>query len=110
MAYATDSPVAGYYVAQHGDQFQLAGQVIDPILEGIVVPCGKEDCTTAPLTEVGKAVETAFTQHGNRWHLPQDPHQVGPGVFCRQVTCEKNDGRPERNQLYPNYQQPGFGS
>lgn len=60
VAYATDSPVAGYYVAQHGDQFQLAGQVIDPIAEGIVVPCGKEDCTSAPLSEVGKAVETAF--------------------------------------------------
>jgi polar amino acid transport system substrate-binding protein len=59
-AYATDSPVAGYYVAQHGDQFQLAGQVIDPIAEGIVVPCGKEDCTSAPLTEIGKAVESAF--------------------------------------------------
>lgn len=60
VAYATDSPVAGYYIAQHGDQFQLAGQVIDPILEGIVVPCGKEECTSAPLTDVAKAVETAF--------------------------------------------------
>ena len=59
-AYATDSPVAGYYTAQHSDQFQQAGQVIDPILEGIVVPCGKEDCTGAPLSDVGKAVETAF--------------------------------------------------
>jgi polar amino acid transport system substrate-binding protein len=60
VAYATDSPVAFYYIAQHGDQFQLAGPVIDPIAEGIVVPCGKEDCTSAPLSEVGKAVETAF--------------------------------------------------
>lgn len=60
VAYATDSPVAGYYSAQHGDQFQVAGQVIDPIAEGIVVPCGKEDCTSAPLSEVGVAVETAL--------------------------------------------------
>jgi polar amino acid transport system substrate-binding protein len=60
VAYATDSPVAGYYTAQHGDQFQVAGQVIDPIAEGIVVPCGQEDCTNAPLSDVGKAVEKAF--------------------------------------------------
>ncbi len=60
VAYATDSPVAGYYTTQHADQFQVAGQVIQPIAEGIVVPCGKEDCTGAPLSDVGKAVETVL--------------------------------------------------
>jgi polar amino acid transport system substrate-binding protein len=59
-AYATDLPVALYYTAQHPDQFQLGGQVIDPIQEGIVVPCGVADCSSAPLSDVGKAVETAF--------------------------------------------------
>jgi len=60
VAYATDSPVAGYYTAQHPDQFQVAGQVIQPIPEGIVVPCGADDCTNAPLSTVGVAVQTAF--------------------------------------------------
>ena len=60
VAYATDSPVAGYYTKQHSDQFEVAGQVIDPIAEGIVVPCGQEDCTSAPLSDIGKAVETAL--------------------------------------------------
>ncbi len=60
VAYATDSPVASYYTSQHSDQFQTVAQVIDPIQEGIVVPCGKEDCTNAPLSEVGAAVQTVL--------------------------------------------------
>lgn len=60
VAYATDSPVALYYTSQHADQFQVAGQVIQPIQEGIVVPCGVADCSSAPLSDVGKAVETVF--------------------------------------------------
>jgi polar amino acid transport system substrate-binding protein len=60
VAYATDSPVAGYYTSQHGDQFQVAGQVIEPIPEGIVVACGEKDCTNAPLTEIGTAVQAAL--------------------------------------------------
>ena len=58
--YFADSPVAGYYVAQHADQFQLVGQVIDPAPVGIGVPCGQTDCTSAPLTPLGQAVETAL--------------------------------------------------
>jgi polar amino acid transport system substrate-binding protein len=60
VAYSTDSPVAGYYVVQHPDQFEVAGQVIDPISEGIAVPCGTTDCTNAPLSTVGQAIKTAF--------------------------------------------------
>ncbi len=58
--YFADSPVAGYYVAQHADQFQLVGQVIEPAPVGIGVPCGQADCTNAPLTPVGEAVQTAL--------------------------------------------------
>lgn len=60
VAYDTDSPVAGYYVTQHPDQFAVVGQVIDPIAEGIAVPCGAADCTSADLSPVGQAVQTAF--------------------------------------------------
>lgn len=39
--YFTDSPVAGYYVTQHPDQFELvAGVTLDPIKEGISVGKG----------------------------------------------------------------------
>ena len=60
VVYFTDSPVAGYYIVQHPDLFEVVGQVIDPINEGISVPCGVADCTQAPLTAVGQAVETAL--------------------------------------------------
>lgn len=60
VAYSTDSPVAGYYITQHPDQFMVVGQIVDPIAEGIAVPCGAEDCSTAPLSTVGQAVKTAF--------------------------------------------------
>jgi polar amino acid transport system substrate-binding protein len=60
VAYSTDSPVAGYYVVQHPDEFEVAGQVIEPISEGIAVPCGATDCTNAPLSSVGQAIQTAF--------------------------------------------------
>jgi len=59
-AYFTDSPVAGYYVVQSPDLFEVVGQIIDPIKEGISVPCGAADCTSAPLSPVGQAVETAL--------------------------------------------------
>jgi polar amino acid transport system substrate-binding protein len=59
-AYSTDSPVAGYYVVQHPDQFEVAGQVVEPISEGIAVPCGATTCTNAPLSTVGQAIKTAF--------------------------------------------------
>lgn len=58
--YFADSPVAGYYTIQHPDQFQLVGQVIEPAMEGISVPCGQADCTSAPLTPLGQAVQTAL--------------------------------------------------
>jgi polar amino acid transport system substrate-binding protein len=59
-AYFTDSPVAGYYVSQHADQFQVAGQIIEPIVQGIAFPCAEKDCTNAPFTPVGQAIQTAF--------------------------------------------------
>ncbi len=58
--YFADSPVAAYYTVQHPDQFQLAGQVLNPIDEGIAVPCGEKDCTNATLSPVGQAVQTAL--------------------------------------------------
>lgn len=58
--YFADTPVAAYYVVQHPDQFQLVGQVIDPAMVGISVPCGQADCTKAQLTPLGQAVQTAL--------------------------------------------------
>jgi polar amino acid transport system substrate-binding protein len=58
--YSTDTPVAGYYVAQHPDQFQLVGEVLESAVEGINMPCGADDCTNAPLSPVGQAVSAAF--------------------------------------------------
>lgn len=56
VIYSADSPVAAYYTVQHPDQFQVVGQIIQPIPEGISVPCGQTDCTNAPLTPIGQAV------------------------------------------------------
>ena len=56
VIYSADSPVAAYYTVEHPDLFQVVGQVIEPIAEGISVPCGQADCTNAPLTQVGQAV------------------------------------------------------
>jgi polar amino acid transport system substrate-binding protein len=58
--YFADSPVAAYYTVQHPDQFQLVGEVIEPAVEGISVPCGQDDCTSAPMTPLGQAVQTVL--------------------------------------------------
>jgi polar amino acid transport system substrate-binding protein len=60
--YFADSPVAAYYTVQNPDKFELAagGQVLEPVAEGIGVPCGKEDCTNAALSPVGQAVKAAL--------------------------------------------------
>ncbi len=62
VAYFAHSPVAAYYTVQHPDLFQTVGQVIEPVQEGISVPCGASvtDCTNAPLSPVGQAVEAAL--------------------------------------------------
>ncbi len=60
VIYSTDSPVAAYYTIQHPDLFQVVGQVLEPVQEGISVPCGQADCTNAPLSTVGEAVRTAL--------------------------------------------------
>jgi len=62
VVYSADSPVAAYYTVQHPDQFELAagGQVLEPALEGIGVPCGQADCTNAPLSPVGAVVKAAL--------------------------------------------------
>ena len=76
--YFADSPVAAYYTVQHPDQFELAGQVLETAQEGISVPCGAEDCTGKPLSEVGMAVQTAlksmmadgtYTKILTKWNL-----------------------------------------
>jgi polar amino acid transport system substrate-binding protein len=58
--YSADSPVAAYYTLQHPDQFEVVGQVLEPAVEGISVPCAQEDCTNAPLSPVGQAVDAAL--------------------------------------------------
>ena len=58
--YFADSPVAAYYTVQHPDQFQLVGQVLAPAVEGISVPCGVADCTSAPLTPLAMGVQAAL--------------------------------------------------
>jgi polar amino acid transport system substrate-binding protein len=60
VAYFADSPVAAYYTVQQPDKFQLVPQVLNPIAEGINMPCGQEDCTNAPLTSLGQAVKDAL--------------------------------------------------
>lgn len=60
VIYSADSPVAAYYTVQHPDLFEVVGQVLEPALEGINMPCGEADCTKAPLTEVGQAVQAAL--------------------------------------------------
>ncbi len=58
--YFADSPVAAYYTVQHPDQFQLVGQLLEPIAEGISVPCGADDCSSAPLSPLGQGVHDAL--------------------------------------------------
>ncbi len=58
--YFADSPVAAYYTVEHPDQFEVTGQIVEPALEGISVPCGQDDCTNAPLTPLGQAVKSAL--------------------------------------------------
>ncbi len=61
VAYFADSPVAAYYTVQQPDQFQLVGQVLQPVPEGIAFPCGgAADCTKAPLTPLGTAIKAAL--------------------------------------------------
>jgi len=60
VIYSTDSPVAAYYTIEHPDLFQVVGQVLEPIQEGISVPCGQEDCTNAPLSTVGETVRSTL--------------------------------------------------
>ena len=59
--YFADTPPAAYYTVQQPDKFELTGQIVEPVLEGINTPCGDAtDCTKAPLTPLGQAVQTAF--------------------------------------------------
>jgi polar amino acid transport system substrate-binding protein len=58
--YFADSPVAAYYTVQNPNQFQVVGQVLEPIAEGIGVPCGQPDCTNTPLSPLGQDVQTAL--------------------------------------------------
>ncbi len=59
--YFADTPVAFYYTVQNPTEFQVVGQMVQPVDEGIGVPCGSAtDCTNAPLSPVGQAVQTAL--------------------------------------------------
>jgi polar amino acid transport system substrate-binding protein len=60
-AYFADTPPAAYYTVQQPDKFELTGQIVEPAMEGINMPCGDAtDCTKAPLTPLGQAVQTAL--------------------------------------------------
>ena len=86
VAYATDSPVAGYYTAQHGDQFQVAGQVIEPIPEGIVVALRPRRLHQCPPDRSRHGRRDRPQEHDGRWHLPENPDQVEPGELRSQVS------------------------
>ena len=59
--YFADTPPAAYYTVQQPDKFELTGQIVEPATEGISVPCGDAtDCTKAPLSPLGQAVQTAL--------------------------------------------------
>jgi polar amino acid transport system substrate-binding protein len=58
--YMADTPVAAYYVVQHPDEFQLVGEIVEEIVQGIPVLCAEEDCTNAPLSALGTAVKAAL--------------------------------------------------
>ncbi len=61
VAYFADTPVAGQYAAKNPDQFQLVGNPIEPAPVGIGVACGSAtDCTNAPLSPLGQAIESAL--------------------------------------------------
>ena len=59
--YFADTPPAAYYTVQQPDKFELTGQIVEPVVEGISIPCGDAaDCTKAPFSPVGQAIQTAF--------------------------------------------------
>jgi polar amino acid transport system substrate-binding protein len=60
VAYSADSPVAFYYLLEHSDQFQTVGEIYDSGPYGIGIPCGASDCSSAPLSAVGKAIDSVF--------------------------------------------------
>ena len=57
-AYFTDSPVAGL-CHRNPEKFEVVGQIIEPIVGRIALPCNAEDAP-ARLTPVGLAVESAL--------------------------------------------------
>ena len=59
-AYSADSPVVLDFLKDHGDQFQTAGEIYDSGPYGIAIPCGAADCSTAPFSPLGKALNDAF--------------------------------------------------
>ena len=58
--YFADSPVAAYYTVQHPDQFQVVGQVLEPIAEGIGVPAVSRIAPTPHCLPLEQAVKTAL--------------------------------------------------
>jgi polar amino acid transport system substrate-binding protein len=59
-AYSADSPVVLNFIKKLGDQFQTAGEIYDSGPYGIAIPCGAADCSTAPFSPLGKALNNAF--------------------------------------------------
>lgn len=60
VAYSADSPVVLYYLKDNSDKFQTAGEIYDSGPYGIAIACGAADCSTAPFSALGKAVNDTF--------------------------------------------------
>jgi polar amino acid transport system substrate-binding protein len=73
-SYFADAPVAGFYVKQHGDQFQLSGINVNPIMEGISVP---KDRTG--LRDAVKAALLSMISDGS-YKAILDKYNVGEGA------------------------------
>lgn len=69
-AYFADSPVAGYYVAQHSDQFELPGLTLDEAIEGISVDKSKTGLRDAVKAALLSMIDDGtYTQILAKWGL-----------------------------------------
>ena len=69
-------PVAAYYSVQHPDDFQLVGELLHPVVEGISVACGQADCTNVPLSPLAADVKLGLFSLYLRWHVRRHAAKV----------------------------------
>jgi polar amino acid transport system substrate-binding protein len=74
-SYFADAPVAGFYVKEHGDQFELSGINVNAILEGISVPK-----TKTGLRDAVKAVLLSMIADGS-YKAILDKYNVSEGAI-----------------------------